>query len=70
MSRKADQNRLSTLQKAIETHPGRGIAFFVRLLGWPFAVVIRVLTSLNDRGVLLSEDEKGGLWPFSDKSRK
>ena len=66
MSRKADDNRLEILREAIEIYPGRGIGFFARLLGWPHEVVNRALVTLNDQGMLLSEDERGGLWPFRD----
>lgn len=67
MSRRADENRLETLLEAIETHPGEGVGFLARLLRWPHEVINRGLVSLNDRGVMLSEDEEGGLWLFGDE---
>lgn len=63
MSRKADERRLRELLGAIERHPGRGVGFLARQLGWPHEVINRGLVALDDRGVLLSEDERGGLWP-------
>ena len=64
MARKADQARLISLKVAVESSPGKRAGFFARLLGWRQEEVSRALTTLNDRGVLFSEDEKGGLWPF------
>ena len=64
MSRKANPKSPLTLQKAISTHPGQRPGFFARLLRWPREKVTRALVILDDQGVLLSEDERGGLWPF------
>lgn len=67
MARKADQSQLEYLKREIEQHPGQRPGFFARLLGWRREEVNRALTTLNDSGVLLWEDEKGGLWPFESK---
>lgn len=64
MSREANHQRLQQLQQAIEQNPGQRVGFFARLLGWPHETVNRELVTLNDQGVLLSEDQTGGLWPF------
>lgn len=66
VARKANQTNLEGLKKAIERHPGNRPGFFARLLGWRREEVNRVLTLLNDEGVLLWEDEQGGLWPCKD----
>jgi hypothetical protein len=39
------------------------LGFFARLLDWSCEEVNRGLTSLNDEGVLLYEDDGGGLYP-------
>jgi hypothetical protein len=62
--RKADQNHLRALHRAIERHPGKKPGFFARLLNWRREQVSRRLTTLNDQGVLFSEDDRGGLWFF------
>ena len=67
MPRKADQGHLDALQTVIQKHPGKKAGFLARLLNWRREEVNRRLVSLNDRGVLLSEDKHGGLWPFEDK---
>jgi len=69
MSRKANCRRLDTLKSAIQANPGKRVGFFARLLGWPHETVNRGLVSLNDQDVLLSEDQKGGLWPFRPRQR-
>lgn len=63
MPRQADQNSLQSLKQAIERHPGERLGFFARLLDWSCEEVNRGLTSLNDEGVLLYEDDGGGLYP-------
>jgi DNA-binding IclR family transcriptional regulator len=68
MPRKANQAQLQVLQKAIETHPGKRAGFIARLLNWHREKVNRKLVTLNDRGVLLWEDDHGGLWLFDKKS--
>jgi hypothetical protein len=65
MSREANDQRLRQLQQAIEQNPGQRLGFFARLLGWPHEMVSRGLVLLDDQGVLLSEDEQGGLWPYT-----
>jgi len=66
MSRKADETRLRAAQFAIEKQPGQKAGFYARLLGWHRESVNRILTMLNEQGILLSEDDKGGLWPFGE----
>lgn len=68
MPRQANETHLADLQEAIETHPGQRPGFFSRLLNWPREEVSRKLVTLNDRGVLLWEDDQGGLWPFEERS--
>jgi hypothetical protein len=70
MSRKANEERIEKLKTAIETHPGEKAGFFARLLGWPHEVVSRALVELNDRGIFLSEDERGGLWSCDSTAQK
>ena len=67
MPRKASPTRLNALKETVNAHPGRKPSFLARMLGWPIEVVVRTLTSLNDRGVLFSEDERGGIWPFENR---
>lgn len=68
MSRKANSARLERLRITVEANPGKRAGFLAQLLGWRREEVNRALTTLNDRGVFFSEDERGGLWPFKRKS--
>lgn len=66
MPRQANQARLESLQQAIHQHPGKRAGFFSRLLNLPREEIRRKLVTLNDQGVLLSEDPQGGLWHFKN----
>jgi DNA-binding MarR family transcriptional regulator len=48
----------------IEEHPGKKAGLIARLLGLNRSEVTRSLPVLQDKGLLVSEDEQGGLWPF------
>ncbi len=68
MPRHADQKHLDALHTAIQNYPGKKAGVLARLLNWRREEVARRLVTLNDRGILISEDRRGGLWPFGDKS--
>jgi len=68
MPRRTDQTHLDALNQAIAKYPGQRAGFFARLLNWPREQVHRRLVALNDQGVLLWEDEHGGLWHFDKRS--
>ena len=48
----------------IEQKPGISAAELARQLGVSTSTVTRRLPSLDEAGILLWEDDKGGLWPF------
>jgi Mn-dependent DtxR family transcriptional regulator len=64
MARKTEPERLQVLYEAVENHPGERAGFFARLLGIDRSAVTRTLPALEAQGYLLSEDQKGRLWPF------
>lgn len=64
MARKYEDGKLARLYEAVEDHEGERPGFLARLLGWPRSDVTRALPALDDEGLLVSEDEQGGLWPF------
>ena len=64
MARPANQDRAEQVYRKIEEHPGKRAGFFARLLGLNRSEVTRILPTLQDKGLLVSEDDKGGLWPF------
>ena len=64
MARPANHQRAQQIYRKIELHPGKRPGFIARLLGIHRSEVTRALPSLQDKGLLVSEDDKGGLWPF------
>jgi Mn-dependent DtxR family transcriptional regulator len=64
MARPMNQKSVEQLYRKIEEHPGKRAGFLARLLGINRSEVTRALPSLQDKGLLVSEDDKGGLWPF------
>ena len=64
MSRPANHQRAEQIYCKIEEHPGKRPGFIAHLLGLNRSEVTRALPSLQDKGLLVSEDEEGGLWPF------
>lgn len=68
MARKPNSDRIETVYRTVERYPGEQPGFIARLLGLNRSEVTRILPRMDDRGYYLSEDERGGLWPF--KRRK
>jgi len=64
MARPMNQKSVEQIYRKIEEHPGKRAGFLARLLGINRSEVTRALPSLQDKGLLVSEDDKGGLWPF------
>jgi len=64
MSRPSNDKRAEQIYRKIEEHPGKRAGFFARLLRLNRSEVTRILPVLQEKGLLVSEDEKGGLWPF------
>ena len=64
MARPANDRRAEEIYCKIEKHPGERPGFVARLLGLNRSEVTRALPAMEERGYLVSEDEKGGLWPF------
>lgn len=64
MARKPRQERLEGIYRTIEEHPGEKAGFLARLLGLNRSEVTRALPALEEKGLMVSEDEQGGLWPF------
>ena len=64
MARQPNQERLEEIYCKIEAHPGKRPGFIARLLELNRSEVTRALPALQDKGLLVSEDDKGGLWPF------
>ena len=70
MPRRRKEEDLERLYQAVEQYPGQRASFFARLLNWPRSKVTRALPDLEDRGYLLYEDDRGGLYPFKKHKDK
>ena len=64
MSRNQNANRLEAIYRTIEEYPGKRPGYLARLLGLNRTEVTRALPAFEKRGLLVSEDDRGGLWPF------
>jgi len=64
MSRPANSDRIEEIYRKIVEHPGKTASHIARLLGLNRSEVTRSLPALEGKGLLVSEDEKGGLWPY------
>jgi len=69
MARKADEKRLQEAVRLVTVHPGCQSGEYAQMMGCHRQTFNRLLVQLNDQGVLLSEDDKGRLWPFGKKGR-
>lgn len=64
MARKPQEERLEKIYQSVEEHPGSKPGFLARLLGLERSEVTRALPALEEKGLLVYEDDQGGLWPF------
>ena len=64
MPRPTNHQRAEQIYRKIQEHPGKKAGFVARLLGLNRSEVTRSLPALEEKGLYLSEDDKGGLWPF------
>lgn len=64
MERRTDADRLEKIAGHIERHPGSRAADIARALDLPRSSITRALPALEETNHLISEDRRGGLWPF------
>jgi DNA-binding IclR family transcriptional regulator len=64
MERQRREERMEAIFESVREYPGERPGFIARLLGLERSEVARMLPALEEHGFLLSEDERGGLWPF------
>ncbi len=67
MARKPQEERLENIYNKVQENPGEKPGFIARLLGLNRSEVTRMLPALEEKGLYVSEDDNGGLWPFSRK---
>lgn len=64
MARKTEEEKLEAIYNQVEENPGEKAGFIARLLGLHRSEVTRSLPALNNKGLLIYEDDEGGLYPF------
>jgi Mn-dependent DtxR family transcriptional regulator len=64
MARKTEEKKLEVIYTKVKENPGKKAGFIARLLGLNRSEVTRSLPALDEKGLLVYEDEKGGLFPF------
>ena len=64
MALKADERRLSQVQRLLLENQGEKASYYADTLGIHRYDFNSLLAILDDRGFYLLEDEKGRLWPF------
>jgi len=62
--RGASGKRLEAIYRTIEKDPGIKPGRVARQLGVPRSSVTRALPALEEKGLLLSQDRGGRLWPW------
>jgi len=67
MARKHQPKRLEKIYDTVEQYPGKRPGFIAQLLGLSRSSVTRSLPAMDEQGYLLSEDKRGGLWPFRQR---
>jgi DNA-binding IclR family transcriptional regulator len=67
MARPTNHDRAERIYRTIEEYPGMRAGLIARLLGLNRSEVMRSLPRLQEKGLLVCEDEKGGLWVFHDE---
>ncbi len=69
MARRPRQDRLEDIYAAVQQYPGKRPGFIALLLGLHRSDITRSLPNLEERGLYLSEDERGGLWAWLRKKK-
>lgn len=69
MGRKVREERLDEIWETVEKNPGKRPGTIASLLGLNRSEVTRALPAMDEQGYYLSEDERGGLWPFRRKRK-
>ncbi len=67
MARKTEKKKLEEIYEKVGENPGKKAGFIAKLLGLDRSEVTRSLPALDEKGLLIYEDQEGGLYPLSQK---
>lgn len=62
--RRAEIRRLEAIWDVVKREPGIKPGRIAQRLGIPRSSITRALPALEENGYLISEDQKGRLWPW------
>lgn len=66
MARKTDDEKLESIYNTVQENPGKKAGFVALVLGLHRSEVTRSLPVLDEKGLLIYEDEEGGLYPLKE----
>ncbi|MCC7119613.1 MAG: hypothetical protein IT310_13900 [Anaerolineales bacterium] len=66
MARKVEETKLEKIYETVEENPGKKAGFIAKLLGLNRSEVTRSLPALESKGLLVYEDDEGGLYPHKE----
>jgi DNA-binding MarR family transcriptional regulator len=69
MARNPNEKKVNEIYETIQQHPGKRSGWIAAVLHIPRSDVTRTLPCLEERGLYVSEDEEGQLFPFRDKQK-
>lgn len=58
------EDEFEQMEQLLAEQPGLTPSELARILDVPVSTITRRLPSMEEAGILLSEDKRGGLWPF------
>ncbi len=58
------KNEYETMAQVVESDPGKTQAELARELDVAVSTIGHRLAGMEEAGILFSQDERGGLWPF------
>lgn len=67
MARRTDDEKIKSIYNAVKENPGKRAGFIARLLGLHRSEITRSLPALDDKRLLVYEDEEGRLYPLNEK---
>ena len=70
MGRRVRQEQLEAIWETVREYPGARPAEIASRLGLPRSQVTRSQPAMDEHGLYLSEDERGGLWPFWRRKKR
>lgn len=69
MARNPNEKKINEIYETITQHPGKRAGWIAHLLQMHRSEVMRNLPTLEEKGLFVSEDHKGFLYPYHAKQK-